>query len=235
MTNVDRPGAVPTAGYSVPDAAAARDSGDRRDLADLLDGEFLEFGEESSSAMAGRDTDSLRNFRAAIRDAKRDAEDEKEDTQQEQPHVQVLAVAQQPFWTGLPSPVDAVLGPAEGSVSSTEDTVASVAEAIDRAIRADMAPRARATLDLRLAFDNESLGLAGLRITITPTTLDVVFERTQTGYPEELVRAAERLAQRLMTRFSKKTVRILDITVPAQQADGEHADATVTPPLNLLR
>jgi hypothetical protein len=241
MNNIGRPGGPPPGtGFLTQDAFAGPggDLGDRRSLhADLLEGEPLEFEEEStgsSQTATEREADFLRSFRAAVRGSRRDAEGEGQGAQQEEmPEPRVLAVAEQQLWTGLPSPADTAPA-AEKKSPSTESMVASVMESIDRSIRAEMAPRAGAPLNLKIAFHDESLGLTGLRITVTPTTLDVVFERTGSVVAEEFVRAAEALAQRLMTRFSKRTVRILDLTASDREADQEDPAAVINAPLKLF-
>jgi hypothetical protein len=241
MNNIGRPGGPPPGtGYLTQDAFAGPggDLGDRRGLhADSLEGESLELDEEStgsSHTATEREADFLRSFRAAVRGSKRDAEGEGQGAQQEEtPEPRVLAVAEQRLWTGLPSPADTAPS-SEKRWSSTESMVASVMESIDRSIRAEMAPRAGAPLSLKIAFHDESLGLTGLRITVTQTTLDVVFERTGSVVAEEFVRAAEALAERLITRFSKRTVRILDTTAPGEQADQEQPADAVKAPLNLF-
>jgi hypothetical protein len=240
MNNVGRPGANPPGtGFLTQDAFAGPggDLGDRRGLhADLLEGgESFELDEEttgSSHSTTEREADFLRSFRAAVRGSKRDAEGEGQGAQQEEmPEPRVLAIAEQQLWTGLPSPAGTAPS-TDKRAPSTEAMVASVMESIDRSIRAEMAPRAGAPLSLKIAFHDESLGLTGLRITVTQTTLDVVFERTGSVVPEEFARAAQALAERLITRFSKRTVRILDITAPGEQSDHEHPAAAV--PLNLF-
>jgi hypothetical protein len=221
MNNIGRPGAHPPgSGFLTQDAFSGPggDLGDRRGLdTDFLEGDTLELEEESTSSSAtGREADFLKSFRAAVRGSKSGAEGEGQSGQEDQaPEPRVLAVAEQSLWTGLPSPADATSG-TKKQWPSTESMVASVMESIDRSMRAEMAPRAGAPLNIKIAFHDEALGLTGLRITVTQTTLDVVFERSGTAATEEFVRAAEALAQRLMTRFSKRTVRILDIAAPEE-------------------
>jgi hypothetical protein len=205
--------------------------------ADLPDGESLEAGDGSADlahTATEREAAFLRSFRAAVRGSKRDSEGGDPGTQDEQAQEgRVLATAQQPLWTGLPSPADAAAG-ADTRSPSTEAMVASVTEAIDRAIRAEMAPREGVPLDLRIDLAGENLGLTGIRITVTRTTLDVVLERTDSALGDQLVRAAEALAQRLMTRFSKRTVRVLDIASAREQADHESPATAASPPLGLF-
>jgi hypothetical protein len=240
MNNIGRPGANPPGtGFQTQDtfSGPGGDLGDRRGLdADFLDGDALELEEESTGSSAtGREADFLRSFRAAVRSSKDDAEGQGQGGQEEQTQEpRVLAVAEQSLWTGLPSPAGAATPGTERTWPSTETMVASVMESIDRSIRTEMAPRPGAPLNLKIDFHDESLGLTGLRITVTQTTLDVVFERSGSVAREEFVRAAEALAQRLMTRFSKRTVRILDIAAPDEQAEQEHPATAVNTTLNLF-
>ena len=240
MNNIGRPGANPSGtGFLTQDAFSGPggDLGDRRDLdTDFLGGDGLELEEDSTSSSAtGREADFMRSFRAAVRGSKGDAEGEGQSGQEDQAQEpRVLAVAEQSLWTGLPSPADAAPDTAT-KWPSTEAMVASVMESIDRAMRAEMAPRPGVPLNLKIAFHDESLGLTGLRITVTQTTLDVVFERSGSAPAEEFVRAAEALAQRLMTRFSKRTVRILDIAATEEHAEQEHPAAAVSTAMNLFR
>ena len=250
MNNVGRPGSAASAqtallnqgtGYAARNVfdGARRDLGDGSGLqADLAEGEWLELDEGSADpdrATTGREAAFLRSFRAAARGAKRDGQGGDPHAQDEQAaEARVLATAQQPLWTGLPAPADAA--PGSGARSpSTESIVDSVTEIIDRAMRAEMAPRPGTPLDLKIALGDATPGLTGLRITVTPTALDVILERTGPGLSEELVRAAEALAQRLMTRFSKKTVRVLDIASPREHAEEDSASAAADSPFSLLR
>jgi hypothetical protein len=242
MNNIGRPPGPTSTGTGFPAQDAfgglGGNVGDRRSLhSDLLEGESLEFDEEatgSSHTATEREADFLRSFRAAVRGSKRDAEDEGQGTQgQQTPEPRVLAVSEQLLWTGLPSPADASSGPGvEPKRPSTEAMVTSVMEQIDRAIRAEMAPRAGMPMSLNIAFADESSGLTGLRVIITQTTLDVIFERAEAVASEELVRAADALAQRLMTRFSKRTVRILETATSHGEDAGD--GQPVRPALNLF-
>ncbi|WP_338307355.1 hypothetical protein [Bradyrhizobium sp. TM233] len=229
MINIGRSGngALPGNGLLTPNEVSV----DARTgpQADLTDGGSLDFDEDPSGsyAMTDREAGFLRSFRAAVREAKRDSEGQNGQEQQT-PEPRVVAVAEQPRWTGLPTPADAVPALA-AAASSTEAIVNAVTEAIDRSIRAEMAPRDGVPLKLALAFPQEGLGLTGLYITLTPTTLDVTFERVGPELSEALIRAAEALAARLLTRQSKKIVRILDIEKRPETADRQ-PEAPPPPP-----
>lgn len=138
--------------------------------------------------------------------------------------AQLLAIAQSPM-TGLPSPGAAQS--ADASSPSTAAIVASVTEYIQQSIRADAMPVSGQVLKLSLAFGGDvagEIGLTGISLSVTATTLDVVLERAGSEASESLLRAARILSERLMTRFSKQTVRILDrITPDAQAAAAELA------------
>jgi hypothetical protein len=239
MNNVGKPGDVPVNPFQTQSSfgGVTGGLGERRGIHGFLDRDSLEFDEETSSSSNSateRETDFLNSLRAAERDSKNDGGSDKESAQEEQgSQSQIIVVVEQRAWTGLPSPAGSAAGP-QAVGSSTESIVNSVTEAIDRSIRAELAPRPGEPLNLKIAFHEESMGLAGLHIIVTPTTLDVVFERTGGIFSEELVRAAQALAERLMTRFSKRTVRILD-TAPSSARDDQDASATVVnPPLNLF-
>ncbi|WP_194407396.1 hypothetical protein [Bradyrhizobium sp. CCBAU 53351] len=232
MINVGKPGsgALPGNGLMTPNNVGV----DPRTgpQADLTDGGCLDFDEDatgSSYAMTDREAGFLRSFRAALRESKRDSQGQ-DGQEQQMPEPRVVAVAEQPRWTGLPTPADAA--PASAGTSSTDAIVNAVTEAIDRSIRAEMAPRDGTPLQLAIAFPHEGLGLTGLYITVTPTTLDVTFERVGPELSEALVRAAEALAARLLTRQSKKIVRILDIEKRPESADREPEASS--PPLSLF-
>lgn len=234
MINIGKSGsgALPGNGFMTPNDVAVDPRAGTGPQADLTDGGSLDFDDDltgSSYAMTDREAGFLRSFRAAIREAKRDSEGQ-DGQEQPTPEPRVLAIAEQTRWTGLPTPADAA--PAPAAASSTDAIVNAVTEAIDRSIRAEMAPRDGAPLQLALAFPHEELGLTGLYITFTPTTLDVTFERVGPELSEALVRAAEALAARLLTRQSKKIVRILDIEKRPDAADRE-PDAP-PPPLSLF-
>ncbi len=235
MINVGRSGsgALPGNGLTTPNDVGIDPRAGAGPQADLTDGGSLDFDEDlngSSYTMTDREAGFLRSFRAAIREAKRDSEGQ-DGQEQQTPEPRVLAVAEQPRWTGLPTPADAAPATATATASSTDAIVNAVTEAIDRSIRAEMAPRDGAPLRLALTFPQENLGLTGLYITLTPTTLDVTFERVGPELSEALVRAAEALASRLLTRQSKKIVRILDIEKLSETADRE---PEAPPPLSLF-
>jgi hypothetical protein len=53
-------------------------------------------------------------------------------------------------------------------------------------------------------------GLTAFTVTMTGTSLDVILTRTGGEPSEELVRAAQMLADRLSQRFGSRSVRVLD-------------------------
>ncbi len=234
MNNVDRPGGgLGKSTQFLNQNTFGRNLGDRRGLGtDFLDDDSFEFDKDStetSSTAKGVPSELLKSFRAAVRVFK-DKNDEKEENAKDQLRdLRTLAIAEQRVWTGLPEPAHETSATA-GSSSSAEAKIASITEAIDRSIRAEMAANSGAPLTIKIAFSDESLGLAGVKVTVTQTTLEVIFERDGSVPSEALARAAQALAERLMTRFSKKTVRILDAAVTHEPANPEQSEATVTAP-----
>jgi hypothetical protein len=232
MNNVDRPGGRGGQGAEfLTQNNLGRNLDEKREReTDLLDG-ALEFDEEPSeaSAVGGRQADLLRSFRAAIRGFKDKNEEKEHDTNEQTQDLRTLAVAEQGLWTGLPLPAGSSSSKTE-VLSSTDTAIASIMEVIDRSIKAEMSPSANAPLAIKIAFHDESLGLAGMQVVVTQTTLEVIFERTASPPSEELARAAQALAERLVTRFSKKTVRILDKTITDEQTDEKQLNAAISMP-----
>jgi len=132
----------------------------------------------------------------------------------------LVAVAKAPVSAGLPLPADAAPQPVNSP--ALEAVVTSVTELIDRSIRAEMAVSALRPLDLRVALPEGLDGLTGLRLIMTPTSLDVIFECAEQGLSDHLAAAAEVLAERLRTRFSKRCVRVMEMP-GGQPPKTEHA------------
>jgi hypothetical protein len=120
----------------------------------------------------------------------------------------ILAVVQAPSGTGLPVPAAAAESGA-ATQAAREAAVAVVTQRIEAAIRAEARPSAERPLDLHVTLGQDFHGVTGLRLVVTPATLDVVLERTASGVSEQLSAAAAELAESLCARFSKNRVRIL--------------------------
>ncbi len=149
-------------------------------------------------------------FRAAIRDLD-DADQQGEAGQGGELAAQarILAVAQAPSGAGLPAPADAA-DSGTAAPGTREVAVAAVTQRIEAAIRAEARPTAERPLDIHVTLGQDFHGVTGLRLVVTPTTLDVVLERTASGVSGQLSAAAAELAQGLCARFSKRCVRVLD-------------------------
>ncbi len=131
--------------------------------------------------------------------------------------ARLLAVAETlPSPTGLPSFSDLAAPTAAPSTPTAAAMVATVTRHIEDAIRADMRPAKGEPLKLRLDFADGLAGLKGMTMSVTPTTLDVVLERSAGDMSPDLLAATAILADRLRLRFGKRIVRILDrVDAPA--------------------
>jgi len=219
MTSIGKPdgGAVGSWGNSFSTRRGLDDrSGDlddrrysRTDQSDRL-GHGLDVNGQDAPLINARAAAFDERFRAAIRELD-DAAEQGEGKQGGDPAVQVrvLAIAEAPAGTGLPAPADAA--DARASLpGAREAAVAAVTQRIDEAIRAEARPSADRPLNLHVTLGQDFHGVTGLALMVTPTTLDVVLERTAFGVSEQLAGAAAELAESLRARFSKRCVRILD-------------------------
>lgn len=144
--------------------------------------------------------------------------------------AQLLAAAQQP--TGLPSPVNAS-EPVPVTSAAVDAMVTAVTEYIQNAIRSEAVPHAGNTFNLSVTFADDAaaeLGITGISLVVTATSLDVVLQRMSSDVSDELTRAAKTLAERLVTRLSKRTVRILDGRALDAREIGGAADAGTSIP-----
>jgi hypothetical protein len=155
-------------------------------------------------------------FRAAVRElGDADQNGEAEQGSELGAQANILAVAQAPSGTGLPVPAASAESGAARQ-AAREAAVAVVTQRIEAAIRAETRPSAERPLDLHVTLGQDFHGVTGLRLVVTPATLDVVLERTASGVSEQLSAAAAELAESLCARFSKDRVRIL--TRPTSRA-----------------
>jgi hypothetical protein len=139
---------------------------------------------------------------------------------------QLLAVAEAIMTAGLPSPNDTdTRGPASPAPAAA---VARLMDLICQSDRLDLATSAGNATSVHLAFGDGLLGVVGVTIALSATTLDVTLERVDLAQSTELIGAAEALAERLATRYPKQRVRILDAALHAAAASvdaapGRHA------------
>src|SRR5690606_29574632 len=67
----------------------------------------------------------------------------------------------------------------------------------------------------------ETGGLRGVEISMSPTALDVVLTRTEGQATVEYLAATQALAERLHQRFSRRIVRIHEVSAEQRLASGE--------------
>ncbi len=90
---------------------------------------------------------------------------------------------------------------------------------LEAGIRQELGLGADKTIRLKLQLEEHLQGhLQGLEVSISRDVLEVTLVRSSLGAPEELIRAAEALAQRLQFRFPGRMVRVLEAKVQ-QDAD----------------
>jgi hypothetical protein len=116
---------------------------------------------------------------------------------------------------GLPSPG----GPAVADASGRTAGVVQLAERIERSLEGEMAAGWRSGVSLRLDLEDAGDGPRSLTLTMTATSIDVVLSPPEGGLPEDYALAAQALAERLQTRFSRRVVRI-------HEAGGQEAKAS---------
>jgi hypothetical protein len=162
-----------------------------------------------SMSTDGEEAKFLKSFNAAV---KRDAGDGKDDAgpdaQGSTGDERVIAIAERLNWTGLPLAATAQQTTAtQPDVASLVDTITKL---IARSISADAAPKAGQAAQFRFALPEGTPGLSHIQIVMTSSTLDVVLERSSAASGDKLAAAANTLADRLLTRFSKRSVRIIE-------------------------
>ena len=108
-------------------------------------------------------------------------------------------------------PVVASDRPSASLAPATDEAVVLLASRIEQAYRADISASAGEPVSLRVPLDGLVEGLRDITVSVTPVGLDVTLTRTFGGAPEDLVQAAQMLASHLQARFSKRSVRILEV------------------------
>lgn len=167
----------------------------------------------------------LKSYNAAIQGKSGNGEENGEQAKEVVIEQRIIGFAERLNWTGLP--VAAGVETASITPPDLEALVESVTKMIAKAISADAAPMAGQPTQLRLAFADGNMGLSHLQVIMTSSSLDVILERSRgTVSSDELAAAAALLADRLLTRFSKRTVRIIEQVneeVTIEQVDASEA------------
>jgi len=171
-------------------------------------------------------------FQRSIKDAEARArvDDGKTPAPDEARRDVVLAVAQ---WRGdgMPTPtpqpvaVTAAAGDARPA-AALDPAIADLVARIEQAFRADLSAEARlGPASLHIDLGGAVEGLRAVTVTMTETSLDVTLSRGDGQPSEDLIRAAQALADRLQQRFGRRTVRVLDAAGGDSAADAGATDS----------
>ena len=176
-----------------------------------LAGQHMAFDQSGLDAGAERHAQFAETMRRALGERRDDAERPGEDEVR-----RVLAVAGAP--APLPSPFapGAPLG-AEASVlgPTTSERVETLANRIEAAVRAELRGEMGPAITLRLDIAGAMPGVDALTLTVSPTLIEVVLTRAAgADLPSDYAAAAQALADRLQSRFSKRLVRIVEAEAP---------------------
>jgi hypothetical protein len=180
---------------------ALRDGASRHGTPPHSQGAF----EESLRRALGESGQEAERDRAGARD--RDTDDEATDVDPGQ--LRLLAQAERPSGFAL-MPQPAAPAPASGEAAAR---VEALAVRIEQAMRAEMALAPGQPIALRLDLGDMVPGLSSLTVAMTADGIDVTLTRSTGPASEELLRAAQMLAERLQACFARRQVRVLDVRV----------------------
>ncbi len=187
------------------------------DLVSERDDDQVEFMRRFSAALERNGRKSQGEGSAELRDVKVVEE-------------RIIGFAEQRNWTGLPT-----AAPAEKAAETPpklRELVDKVTQMIVKSISAEAAPRPGQSAEFRFALPEGQLGLSHIRVVLTSATLDVVLERQQSLGADDLAGVASALADRLLTRFSKRAVRIIEQQIEnAEPASSDDAAIAQKPSL----
>lgn len=93
----------------------------------------------------------------------------------------------------------------------------ALGDRIEHAIRAELRGNPQAAVTLTLDLPGDETGLAGITITMGRDSIDVVLRHGGIGDAAGIVQAAQLLAERLQTRFVRRTVQILELETSQAQ------------------
>lgn len=178
-------------------------SGRREGRAGLLGGR-LAGGDGSPFASADRSAAFERSVEAAAGDRVQTAavEDAPE-------RDRVLALVE---WAAPPSPFipEPVVPPLAPLAPNIEARVTDVVSRVEQAIRAELFQDAGRPVSIRIELPENGDGVQSITIAMSATTLDVRLQRGDGRVTDDLLAAAQALAERLQARFSRRVVRVLD-------------------------
>ncbi|WP_378940850.1 hypothetical protein [Mesorhizobium sp. ANAO-SY3R2] len=93
--------------------------------------------------------------------------------------------------------------------------VQALGDRIEQAIRAEMRVDPAAGMTVKLDLPGSESGLAAISVVVSRDNIEVVLRHGGLGDLAGLAQAAQMLAERLQTRFSRRGVQILEVEIPA--------------------
>lgn len=198
------------AGEDPPQGPSARSGAQRGDAGGEGLGTGFRFGQAHHSAHSFGDREEAFSEKMRL-ELQKDAAAGEETP----PHLlRLLAVAE-----ALPLPLSGPLaGPPEiaGTQPARQDRIAAVADRIEQALKAGrVAAAGDGSPGLRLSIPDPGGDISAVTLTMDAQTIEVVLTPAGPGSDNDILAAAQSLAERLQARFSRRTVRILE--APAAQ------------------
>ena len=130
----------------------------------------------------------------------------------------LLAIAQGAAVTPhplMPGAIGSTAPPLLAPDGETVRRVQALGERIEQAVLAEMRGNPAAGLTLDLDLPGGESGLAGISVAMSRDGIEVVLRHSGMGDPAAMAQAAQALAERLQTRFARRTVRISEIETPS--------------------
>jgi hypothetical protein len=127
--------------------------------------------------------------------------------------LRLIAVAHAPasFDPLNPAAAAAAAAPARSDAPARTEAIAErIATQVEQALKAELWTGAGRPVTLALPLDGMVDGLAGVTLTLSAGSLDIVLQRNGGVVSDDLIKAAQGLAERLQARFARRTVRVLD-------------------------
>ncbi len=185
-----------------------------------------------SAASAGGVAAFEKSFHNAFRSLDDNAESSgNQDESEWLAQAALVATAVQSLQAGLPCPITAEPQNSGDRSADVDAAVTAITAHILTSIRADAGVTGE-SFELNLVFAGEvvgDLGVTGITLSGTATALDVVLEWAGSEGSEGVRQAAKLLAQRLMMRFGKRTVRVFELVASRSSKPGDAVDDTVSP------
>ncbi len=114
----------------------------------------------------------------------------------------------------------------------TTEIANTVAMRTEAALRSEMQLPPGTPISLRLQLDMPAHGLSGVTINSTSSSLDVILERNSKDASEDLMQAAQALAQSLQRKYPRRLIRVMD-TAGGEEIEAASIEKGVTPQAHL--